>query len=104
MRSSPNARRTGGRTRRWQRCGAIRSAPYRPVGRASLPNPCPNPLAILEAGVRGLSTWVSPLVKATPRRRFPHGVSARWTSPRYLSFVIYYAPLFWAHFAAQARF
>ena len=31
------------------------------VGWASLPKPCPNPLAILEAGVRGLSTWVSPL-------------------------------------------
>ena len=27
------------------------------TGWASLPVPCPNPLAILEDGVRGLSTW-----------------------------------------------
>jgi len=39
-------------------------------------------LAILEAGVRGLSTWVSPLSKATPPPRSPHGLSARWTPSR----------------------
>ena len=42
------------------------------MGWASLPQPCPNPLAILEAGVRGLSTWVSPLYKATSPRKSPH--------------------------------
>jgi hypothetical protein len=50
-------------------------------------------LAILEGGVRGLSTWVSPLSKATPAGKSPHGLSGRWT-PRQGSFVIYYRPLF----------
>jgi hypothetical protein len=31
------------------------------MGRASLPMPCPIPLAILEAGVRGLSNMVVPI-------------------------------------------
>jgi hypothetical protein len=64
------------------------------VGRASLPNPCPNPLAILEAGVRGLSTWVSPLGKATPLRKSPHRLSATWMARCYVAFVIYYRPFF----------
>ena len=43
------------------------------VGWASLPVPCPNPLAILEDGVRGLSTWLSPLVMRQRLRKSPHG-------------------------------
>src|SRR6266436_6163301 len=81
--------------RRWAAAAKTpAAAPGSEMGRASMPNPCPNPLAILEAGVRGLSTWVSPLSKATPLPRFPHGLSAWWMSPRYPSFVIYYRPFF----------
>ena len=102
MRSSPNARRTGGRTKRGS-AAAGSTALFRPVGRASLPNPCPNPLAILEAGVRGLSTWVSPLYKATLLGRSPHRLSACRTPPGIPLFMMYYRAFF-EPLSERARF
>jgi hypothetical protein len=91
MRSSPNAKPVGAKTEPRQRPCPWRGGHYS-VGRASLPNPCPNPLAILEVGVRGLSTWVSPLIKATSLGITPHWLSTGWTPDLDFAILIQGAP------------
>ena len=57
---------------RHRTCSSMRNAQRDSMGVGVPALTMPNPLAILVGGVRGLSTWWSPLSKATAMRKSPH--------------------------------